>query len=164
MRVSYCFAGRKFNSPVAYEHPFDALMAGTGGLYGFLYVVVTLENNEQAVKAPIDVTELLFDFARWCALQVIDLWDAPAVVREYLETGKPDIDGRTIANMDLSSASPEEGAASSAALRAIVTLTPHAAAGWTAAIAQCAAPIERDAQRMKFKQMIDAELSEAAPV
>ena len=30
---------------------------------------------------------VLRQFARWCALQVIDLWDAPAVAREYLETG-----------------------------------------------------------------------------
>ena len=30
---------------------------------------------------------VLRQFARWCALQVIGLWDAPAVVREYLETG-----------------------------------------------------------------------------
>ena len=31
--------------------------------------------------------DLLRQFARECALSVIDLWDAPAVVREYLETG-----------------------------------------------------------------------------
>ena len=31
--------------------------------------------------------ETLREFARWCALQVIDLWDAPDVVRRYLETG-----------------------------------------------------------------------------
>ena len=31
--------------------------------------------------------DVLREFARWCALQVIDLWDAPEVVREYLVTG-----------------------------------------------------------------------------
>lgn len=31
------------------------------------------------------------EFARWCALQVIDLRDAPDVVREYLETGNEKI-------------------------------------------------------------------------
>ena len=31
--------------------------------------------------------ETLREFARWCALQVIDLWDAPDVVYEYLKTG-----------------------------------------------------------------------------
>ena len=35
-----------------------------------------------------DATEkLLRDWGRWCALQVIHLWDAPEVVRQYLETG-----------------------------------------------------------------------------
>ena len=35
----------------------------------------------------LDATEVLREFARWCALSVIDLWDAPAIVREYLSTG-----------------------------------------------------------------------------
>jgi hypothetical protein len=35
----------------------------------------------------IDATELLRKFARHCALSVIHLWDAPKVVRDYLETG-----------------------------------------------------------------------------
>ena len=30
---------------------------------------------------------VLREFSRWCALQVIHLWDAPEVVREYLESG-----------------------------------------------------------------------------
>ncbi len=34
-----------------------------------------------------DATEALRKFARRCALDVIDKWDAPDVVREYLETG-----------------------------------------------------------------------------
>lgn len=35
----------------------------------------------------VDGKQLLPEFARWCALQVIHLWDAPSIVREYLETG-----------------------------------------------------------------------------
>jgi hypothetical protein len=35
----------------------------------------------------IDATGLLRAYARKCALSVIHLWDAPAAVREYLETG-----------------------------------------------------------------------------
>jgi len=31
------------------------------------------------------------EFARWCALQVIDKWDAPDVVLKYLETGMPEL-------------------------------------------------------------------------
>jgi len=30
---------------------------------------------------------ILNEIARWCALQVADLWDTPDVVRRYLETG-----------------------------------------------------------------------------
>jgi hypothetical protein len=30
-------------------------------------------------------------WARWCALQVIGLWDAPEIVRRYLETGNETI-------------------------------------------------------------------------
>jgi len=32
-------------------------------------------------------SRVLHEFSRWAALQVIDLWDAPSVVRDYLETG-----------------------------------------------------------------------------
>ncbi len=35
----------------------------------------------------IDATDTLRHFARLCALDVIDLWKAPDVVRQYLETG-----------------------------------------------------------------------------
>lgn len=34
-----------------------------------------------------DATETLREFARWCVLQVIYLWEVPKVVRQYLETG-----------------------------------------------------------------------------
>ena len=34
-----------------------------------------------------DASDVLRAHARWCALQVIDLWDAPDVVRRYLESG-----------------------------------------------------------------------------
>jgi hypothetical protein len=39
----------------------------------------------------VDGDGLLREFARWCALQVIHLWNAPDVVREYLETGNEDL-------------------------------------------------------------------------
>lgn len=64
----------------ACEHPFDALeYAPTGG-----DVVHRLGvGREKSVYA----ARLLQDFARWCALQVIDLWRPPDVLRRYLETG-----------------------------------------------------------------------------
>jgi len=38
-----------------------------------------------------DATEALRAYARWCALQVIGLWDAPDVVRRYLADGEEGI-------------------------------------------------------------------------
>ena len=39
----------------------------------------------------LDVDDVLRDFARRCALDVIHLWDAPEVVVEYLKTGNEEI-------------------------------------------------------------------------
>ena len=39
----------------------------------------------------IDISDTLRKFARMCALDVIDLWDAPKIVIEYLKTGNEDI-------------------------------------------------------------------------
>ena len=35
-----------------------------------------------------DATGVLLEWARWCALQVVDLWEAPEVVLHFLKTGK----------------------------------------------------------------------------
>ena len=43
--------------------------------------------TERTYIAHIDATYLLWLYARLCALDVINLWDAPDVVREYLRTG-----------------------------------------------------------------------------
>lgn len=59
--------------------------------------------------------EALREFARWCALQVIDKWDAPVSVREYLETGNESLreDARSLA--ELAEIPEEQGAAEAAA-------------------------------------------------
>ena len=48
---------------------------------------VANERTVIAMLTPEQTEKLLQDWARWCALQVIHLWDAPDVVRQYLETG-----------------------------------------------------------------------------
>src|SRR3990172_4026176 len=53
--------------------------------------------RHREVLAIADVTEELRAFARWCALQVIHLWDAPQVVREYLATGREDLRAAAVA-------------------------------------------------------------------
>ena len=47
--------------------------------------------RERTILASIDATNLLREFARSCARDVLHLWDAPDVVREYLETGNEDL-------------------------------------------------------------------------
>ncbi len=59
---------------------------------------------------------VLRQWMRWCALQVIDLWDSPDVVREYLKTGDEELqnaawDAAWDAAMDADAASAAVGAA-----------------------------------------------------
>jgi hypothetical protein len=51
----------------------------------------------------IDISETLHKFARMCALDVVHLWDAPDVVKEYLRTGNESL--RSAANSTANSAS-----------------------------------------------------------
>jgi hypothetical protein len=69
------------------KHPFDAL----GFAPGPLLHKVELDTDQLKIVVSVNTTELLREFARWCALQVIDKWRAPNVVLEYLETGNPSL-------------------------------------------------------------------------
>jgi len=81
----------------ASEHPMDALTYAPGPMLHRVELEGDLvahgdppdkwAGRRRRILASVDATDLLWRFARWCALQVIDLWAAPAVVREYLETG-----------------------------------------------------------------------------
>ena len=85
----------------ASEHPIDALKYAPGPrLHRVELAGDLVQHGDPADKwvgrrrriiASIDATAILREHARWCALQVIGLWDAPQVVREYLETGDADI-------------------------------------------------------------------------
>jgi hypothetical protein len=56
-----------------------------------------IEDNDKLVATKrrilwrVNGDELLREFARWSALQVIHLWNAPDIVREYLETGNEEL-------------------------------------------------------------------------
>jgi hypothetical protein len=71
--------------------------------------------SERTVIAMADATETLRAFARACALDVLDKWDAPAVVREYLETGNEDLQVAAAESAAWSAASAARSAARSAA-------------------------------------------------
>ena len=133
----------------ASEHPFDALQYAPGPMLhrveldGYLVPhgdpVDKWCGRRRRIIASIDATALLREFARWCALQVIHLWDAPAVVREYLETG-------------------DESKRSSAWVAASAAAWSSAWAAWGARDAACDAA--RDAQRTRFAEMVEAAMKE----
>ena len=75
-------------------HPMDALTYAPGATLCLVECDDVV--GEQADKlvcsrrkiiARFDATDTLWALARWSALQVIHLWDAPQVVRDYLTTG-----------------------------------------------------------------------------
>ncbi len=46
---------------------------------------------ERTIIWRIDADSILREFARWAALRMVYLWDAPEVVRRFLETGDEDL-------------------------------------------------------------------------
>jgi len=61
------------------------------------------------IAGGVDVSHTLRAFARSCALDVIDLWDAPDVVRQYLETGDETLrDAAWAASRDASGAASRD--------------------------------------------------------
>jgi len=98
-----------------------------------------------------DATEILRKFARLCALDVIDLWDAPEIVVRYLKTGDESI--RVAARAAASDAT--RYAASDAARYAVRAAARYAA--WAAAWAAA-----RYAARYAASDAAGAAASEAA--
>jgi len=77
-------------------HPFDALQYAPGARLHRVELAGAMQEHgtppdklvaqERRILASVDATELLWTFARWCAAQVLDCWNAPAVVQDYLRT------------------------------------------------------------------------------
>ena len=112
----------------------------------------------------IDIEAELFQFSRWSALQVIHLWDAPAVVREFLETGN---DALRAAARDAARAAPWDSARASAwdaardAARAAARDAASAAA-WDSARAaawNAARAAARDAQNIELERLVISRMS-----
>ena len=112
--------------------------------------------TKRTYLAEIDATEMLRGFARKCALDVIHLWTAPAVVRDYLESGREDIrDAAEDAAWDAAWADADDAAraASRAAARAAsgdaardVARASAEAAAWASAEAAAEADAWTDAR------------------
>ena len=78
----------------ASERAIDALQYAPGPMIGRVVLSGEIIRGDDKLVAThreylwiADATETLRGFARWCALQVIEHWDAPDVVRRYLESG-----------------------------------------------------------------------------
>ena len=96
----------------------------------------------------IDGEQILRDFARWCALQVVHLWDAPAVAKKYLETGKKELRDAAWAAAGAAAGAAAQAAARDAARDAARGAAAQAAA-WDAARAAA-----RDAQNKQLTVMV----------
>jgi hypothetical protein len=107
--------------------------------------------RRRTIVAAIDATDLLRGFACSCALDVIDQWDAPDVVRRYLETGDESL---RLQAWDTSDAARD---AAWAAARSAADAARSAAGAAAADAARSAArDAQRDAQRARFNAMVDA--------
>ena len=169
----------------ASEHPFDALAYAPGPRLHRVTLGGRVRHDtdkvvasERTIRATIDATDLLRRFARQCATDVLHLWDAPDVVRQYLETGDESI--RTDAHSAAHSAAWDTGKlsnVSSFAARTAARTAAGAAAGaaepdavwfaarkatrdatnatYWAAEAAAAGDTARDAQRDRFAQMVN---------
>src|SRR5574337_1422237 len=78
----------------ASRHPFDALQYAPGPMLHWVECEDIVEEQgdklvcrSRKIVRSVDATDILRLFARKCALDVIHLWNAPAVVCEFLETG-----------------------------------------------------------------------------
>ncbi len=96
----------------------------------------------------IDGEQILRDFARWCALQVVHLWDAPAVAKKYLETGKKELRDAAWAAAGAAAGDAAQAAARDAARGAAAQAAARDAA-WDAARAAA-----RDAQNKQLTVMV----------
>jgi hypothetical protein len=181
----------------ASSHPFDALKYALGKTLCLVEVegVVARQDDKLVAKRRrivkrFDAEPLMREFSRWCALQVIELWDAPEVVRQYLTTGDESIRGAAWAAAWAAACPPARdaawapaGAAAGAAARGAVRAAardaawaaawpPAVAAAWAAARDAAWPPAGAharahargaalDEQRNRFKKMADAAFEAA---
>ena len=147
-------------------HPFDALQYAPGNTLCLVELEGDIAEHDadkivgrrRKIIKRIDAEPLMREFARWAALQVIELWDAPEVVRQYLATGDESLRAAARdAARDAARAAAWDAAwdAARAAARAAAWAAAWAAArdaAWAAA---------RDAQRERFEKMVDAAMEAA---
>jgi hypothetical protein len=112
--------------------------------------------------ATIDATALLGEYARWCASQVVDLWDAPQVVRDYLLTGDESLRADAAARSAAAAAAARSAADARSAAESAAWSAAWSAADAAAADARSAADAAAAdaAQRAKLQSMVDAAFAQ----
>ena len=173
MRCYYLFADGEYTRRLhSHDHPLDALHGGGGPILHFLGI----GSGVQKVHEKLDVSETLQEFARWCALQVLDVWEPPTAVYDYLKTGNMKLQKETMEQaqqlVELDTGWALEStmqavlwAAESQSLPIGDATIPHTVATAAMWAERSAAALgdygERDRQRTKFQEMIDNSLTEA---
>src|SRR5574343_506620 len=148
----------------ASRHPFDALMYAPGPVLCLVDCdEIDAEENDKLVcrrrriVARFDATTMLRAFARQCALDVIHLWDAPQVVRDYLTTGDDSI--RAAAWNAAWAAVYAAGAAAYAARDASWAARDAASAASPDAARDAARDAAKAAQRERFARLVADEFT-----
>lgn len=169
----------------ASEHPFDALKYAPGTRLHRVELTGSLVGGgdkwvgkKRRILASIDAEPVLREFACWCALQVVSLWNCPAVVKEFLETGDEKLrDDAWAAAWAAAGVAARDDAGVAAwvaawaaagddagvAARDAAWVAAGVAAGvaaWTAAWAAARAAAQAK-QRKQFKQMVSAAFEKA---
>ena len=172
----------------ASRHPFDALPYAPGATLCLVECDDIAEEQvdklvcaKRRIIARFDATELLWQMARWSALQVIHLWDAPQVVHDYLTTGDESLRAAARAaswTAAMAAARDASGAAWMAAARdasgaawmaasgadARAAARDAAMAASTAASTAAAMDAAWDAQRQHFAALVTAKFVELGVV
>lgn len=125
------------------KHPFDALLLAPGCVLHRAELEGDLQSHgnppnkyagrRRRILATIDTTPFLRRFARLCALDVIHLWNAPAIVVRYLRTGDESL-------RDIAHSAAVEAAADAAANAALPDAAFNAADAAAYVSAYVAAP------------------------
>ncbi len=164
----------------ASKHPYDALRYAPGATLCLVECedIVAEQDDKfvcrrRKIVKRFDSTELCRKFARHCALSVIHLWNAPQVVRQYLETADESLRAAAWAAAgdaacDAAWAAARDAAwdaARDAAGDAAWAAARDAARGAARAAARAAARVAAwdaawPAQRAEFAKMVDAKFSE----
>lgn len=114
--------------------------------------------SERTVLWMYNCEDVLREFARWCALEVVHLWDTPDIMVKYLKTGRDDLMiAAMAAAMDASTRNAARGAAAwASAARASDSTTAWAS---TRAAARSSSRAIRDASWASTMDAIRAKFN-----